>query len=62
MPFGILVKRREHDGQDSLDIVADKIAKVLIVPEVKCTFRHLEAVSDRSPGPLWSYLKVGTGH
>jgi hypothetical protein len=62
VPFGILVKRCKHNGQNSLDIVADKIAEVLIIPEVKCTFRHLEAVSDCPPGGLWSYLEVGTGH
>jgi hypothetical protein len=32
--FGVLEKRREHDWEDDFNIVADEIAKVLVVPEV----------------------------
>lgn len=37
----ILVKRRKHDGQDDIDIVADQVAKVLVIPEVERALRNL---------------------
>jgi hypothetical protein len=46
MSFRILIEGSKHDWKDSLDIVADKIAKVLIVPEVERTFRNLNQELD----------------
>ena len=42
MALRVLVKRSEHDWQDDLNIVADEVAKVFIVPEVQGTFCDLE--------------------
>ncbi len=39
--FRVLVKRCEHNGQDSLNVVTDKVAEVLIVPEVERSFCNL---------------------
>lgn len=36
------IKRRKHDGQDDANVLIDKRQYVVIVPEVKCTFSHLE--------------------
>ena len=41
MAFGVLVEWREHDGQDDIDVVANEVAEVLVVPEVEGAFRHL---------------------
>lgn len=46
--FGILVQRRKHDGEDNFHIVADEIAEVLIVPEVKSPLGHLYSSSQWS--------------
>lgn len=43
--FRVLIKRCKHDRQNGLDIVADEVTEVLVIPEVQCTFCHLEAVS-----------------
>lgn len=48
--FGILVERRKHDGQDSLHVVADQVAEVLVVPEVQGTLGHLYNALDGSGG------------
>jgi hypothetical protein len=42
MALGVFVQWSEHDGQDYVDVIADKVAEVLVVPEVKCTFRDLD--------------------
>ena len=42
MPLGVLVERREHDWEYDFDIVADQIAEVLVVPEIKGSFGNLE--------------------
>lgn len=42
MALGILVERREHDGQNDLHVVAYEIAEVFVVPEVQCTLSDLE--------------------
>jgi len=34
MSLGVLIQRSEHDGENDLDIVADEVAKVLVVPKV----------------------------
>jgi hypothetical protein len=40
--LGVFVERRKHDRQDHFHIVADKVAEILVVPEVQRTFRDLE--------------------
>ncbi len=47
MAFRIFVQRGKHDGENNLDIVADEVAEILVVPEVESTL---------------SNLKVRTGH
>lgn len=42
MTLGVLIKWRKHDRQDDLNIVANKVAEVLIVPEVQRSLRNLE--------------------
>jgi hypothetical protein len=34
MSFGVFVKRSEHDWKNDINIVADQVAEVLVVPEV----------------------------
>jgi hypothetical protein len=41
MALGILEQRWEHDRQNGLDIVADQVAKIFIVPEIEGTFGNL---------------------
>ena len=41
----VLIERREHDRQDDVDVVADEVAEVLVVPEVERSFRDLRAIS-----------------
>lgn len=55
----VLVEWGEHDRQDNVDIVADEIAEILVVPEVECSFSHLWNLSEdhlRAHG--FSYLEV----
>ena len=33
----VFVKRFEHDGQDDVHVVTDKVAEVFVVPEVERT-------------------------
>jgi hypothetical protein len=40
--LGILEQRREHDWQNDLNIIADQVAKIFIVPEVERTLGDLE--------------------
>ena len=48
MPFTVLIQWCEHDGKDDLDIVANEIAEVLVVPEVQRAFGDLKVrASDR---------------
>jgi hypothetical protein len=42
MSLRVFIQGSEHDGQDDLDVVTDKVAEVLIVPEVKGTLGNLE--------------------
>lgn len=42
MAFWVLVKWGEHDRQDNLNIIADQVAEVLVVPEVESTLGYLE--------------------
>jgi hypothetical protein len=63
--FRVLIQGCEHDGQYSLNIVANQIAEVLIIPEVQGTFGDLAAgVSSRLSGVQTSatHLEMGTGH
>ena len=41
----ILIERREHYGQDGFNIVADQVAEIFVVPEVKCSLGHLRRKS-----------------
>jgi len=41
MALGIFVEGREHDGEDGLNVVTDKVAKVLVVPEVESALSNL---------------------
>lgn len=34
MTLGVFIQRRKHDGQDSLDIVANQVAEIFIIPKV----------------------------
>jgi len=38
----VFVQRGEHNGQDDFDVVANKVAEVLVVPEVQCSLGDLE--------------------
>lgn len=42
MAFRVLVERCEHDREDDFNIVADKVAKVFVVPEIESTLCNLE--------------------
>ena len=37
----VFIKRFEHDGQDDVHVVTDKVAEVFVVPEVERTFSNL---------------------
>lgn len=41
VPLGVFVERSKHDGENRLHVVADKVAEILIVPEVQCPFSDL---------------------
>ena len=41
----ILIKWSKHDRKDDLHIVADKVAEVFVVPEVKSTLGDLSSES-----------------
>jgi Trm5-related predicted tRNA methylase len=48
MSLRVFIQGREHDRENDFYIVTDKIAKVLVVPEVKRALRNLEVgTSDR---------------
>ena len=40
--FRVFVEWLEHDGQYRLNVVADEIAEILVVPEVKCALGYLD--------------------
>jgi hypothetical protein len=42
MALGILIERSKHNRKNYLNIVADKVAEILIVPEVQSSFCDLE--------------------
>lgn len=42
MTLGVFVEWCEHDREDNLHVIADQIAKVLVVPKVESTFGDLE--------------------
>jgi len=44
MSLGVLVKWGEHDWQDDVDVVADQIAEILVVPEIERPFGDLVKV------------------
>lgn len=63
MAFRVLIERLKHYWQDDFYVVANKIAEILIVPEVKRSFCHLQYSSvstclrERSDEP---YLEMWT--
>jgi len=38
----VLIEGRKHNGEDNLHIITDKVAEVLVVPEIKGSFGNLE--------------------
>ena len=64
MPFGVLKQRRKHNRQDRLDVVADKVAEILIIPEVQCALSHLVDIQwpERDEDGLNTYLEMRTGN
>jgi hypothetical protein len=34
MALGVFIQRRKHDRQDSLDVVADQVAEIFIIPKI----------------------------
>jgi hypothetical protein len=61
--FRILVKRSKHYRQYRLHVVADQIAEVFIVPEVKCPFSNLinQSVCIQKQEVESAYLEMGAG-
>ena len=47
MTLGILIQRGKHNGEDGLDVVTDKVAEVLVVPEVQGTLSDLKQLVGR---------------
>jgi len=46
--LGVLIQGRKHDRENDVDIVADQIAEVLVIPEIKSSLGNLEmGASDR---------------
>lgn len=52
MSLGIFIEWRKHDGQNYLHVIADKIAKVFIVPEVESSLGNLEMRACNGLGEL----------
>lgn len=42
MSFRVLIEWRKHYRKNDLDVVAHKIAKVLVIPEIQGSFSNLE--------------------
>ena len=42
MALGVLVQWRKHDWENDLHVITDKIAEILVVPEVERSFCDLE--------------------
>lgn len=57
--LGILVKWSKHYWQYSLNIVSNKVAEILIVPEIQGSFRDLE---DREALTIQNCRKAQTWH
>lgn len=45
VPFRVFVQWCKHDWQDHLDIVANEIAKVLVIPEIQGALGNLNVHS-----------------
>ena len=65
--FRVFVERGKHDGKNDLDVVADQIAEVLVVPEVEGSLGDLEVRAGYRFGELMEkrllYLgKLGRVH
>lgn len=41
MALGVFIQRRKHDRQDSLDIVANQVAEIFIVPKIQSPLSNL---------------------
>jgi len=50
--LGVLIQWSEHDRQDDLDIVTDKVAEILVVPEVEGALGNLEVRTGDRLGQL----------
>jgi hypothetical protein len=50
MTLRVLVQWRKHDRKDHFHVVADKIAEVLIIPEVERSLRNLNGQSEKLVG------------
>ena len=42
MTLGVLVERCEHDWENDLNIIADQVTEVLVVPEIQGSFCDLK--------------------
>jgi hypothetical protein len=64
MALRVLVQRSEHDRQDDFNVVANKVAEVFVVPEVKRTFGDLcqKLVCINKSKQECTNLEMGTGH
>jgi hypothetical protein len=61
MSFRVLIEWRKHDWEDDLDVVADKIAEVLVIPEVKGSFCDLEMGTGDRLGELMKERLLNLG-
>jgi len=43
--FRVLVEWRKHDWQNDINVVADQVAEILVIPEVKCSLGDLAKIS-----------------
>lgn len=60
MTLGVLEQRREHDWQNDLNIIADQVAEVFIVPEVECTLGDLGKKKTVSSLRNYSAIAIST--
>ena len=64
MALRVFVQRSEHDRQNNFNIVADEVAKVLVVPEVERAFGDLRQwlAAVKGSKEECANLEMGTGH
>lgn len=61
MALGVLIQRGKHDRENDLNIVADQVAEVLVVPEVKSPFSDLEVGAGNRFGELMEERLLNLG-